>query len=55
MKIDDNGTVREMTADEIKAFEEMLKKDDLISSKLGEVNDKIKIKTTRRSTKRNIK
>lgn len=32
MKIDDNGTVRDMTAEEIKAFEEMLKKDDLINA-----------------------
>lgn len=32
MKIDENGTVRDMTAEEIKAFEEMLKKDNLISA-----------------------
>ena len=32
MRIDENGTVREMTAEELKAFEEMLKKDDLITA-----------------------
>lgn len=32
MRIDENGTVREMTAEELKAFDEMLKKDDLISA-----------------------